>query len=30
MELGLETIGEMLQGDVFRPLTADELGGLVR
>ena len=30
MELGLEAIGERLQGDAFRPLTADELSGLVR
>eukprot|EP00904_Undaria_pinnatifida_P005696 jgi/Undpi1/2256/HiC_scaffold_13.g05642.m1 len=30
MELGLEAIGERLQGDFFRPLSADELCGLVR
>lgn len=30
MELGLEAIGEQLQGDGLRPLTADELSGLVR
>lgn len=30
MELGLEAIGEQLQGDALRPLSADELGGLVR
>ena len=30
MELGLEAIGERLQGDAFRPLSADELSGLVR
>ncbi|CAM9781621.1 unnamed protein product [Ascophyllum nodosum] len=30
MELGLEPIGEMLQGDAFSPLTADELSGLIR
>eukprot|EP00752_Nemacystus_decipiens_P015586 g13909.t1 len=30
MELGLEAIGEELQGDGLRPLTADELNGLVR
>lgn len=30
MELGLEAVGEQLQGDGLRPLTADELSGLVR
>ncbi|CAM9129934.1 unnamed protein product [Hapterophycus canaliculatus] len=30
MELGLEAIGEQLQGDGLRPLSNDELGGLVR
>ncbi|CAM9815605.1 unnamed protein product [Scytosiphon promiscuus] len=30
MEFGLEAIGEQLQGDGLRPLSNDELGGLVR
>ena len=30
MELGLEAIGERLHGDGLRPLTADELSGLIR
>lgn len=30
MELGLEAIGEMLQGDTFQALTVDELAGLIK
>lgn len=30
MELGLEAIGERMQGDGLRPLTTGELVGLVR